>query len=204
VVHRRRAPARRAHLRRRRDLAALGALLDTGAVAVGECGLDYHYGAAHRDAQIAAFRAQITLAAERQLPLVVHTREAEADTRALVDQARALGARGVLHCYTGSAALAEHALAAGWFVSFSGIVTFRTWTDDALLRLVPHDRLLIESDAPYLAPVPHRGRRNEPAWCGRTLERVAAARATAPAVLGLQVTRNARRFFGLEPAGDVS
>lgn len=180
-----------------RDLDALRALLAAGAVAVGECGLDYHYGAAHRDAQRGAFRAQLALAAELRRPVVVHTREAEADSRTAIDEARAMGVAGVLHCFTGSAELAEHALDSGWYISFSGVITFKRWTDDALLRLVPDDRLLIESDAPYLAPVPHRGRRNEPAWCVRTLAHLAAVRAADPATLGEVVTANARRFFRL-------
>jgi TatD DNase family protein len=105
--------------------------------------------------------------------------------------------RGVLHCYTGSAALATAALDAGWYVSFSGIVTFRKWTDDELLRLVPEERLLVESDGPYLAPVPHRGKRNEPAWVGFTVARLAAARGVAPDLLGAATEANARRLFGL-------
>lgn len=180
-----------------RDLPLLRGHAAGGAVAVGECGLDYHYGLAERDAQLAAFRSQVALAAELGLPLVVHTRDAEADTRAFVALAAGLGARGVLHCYTGSHALARDALDAGWYVSFSGVVTFKKWDDEALLRLVPDDRLLVESDAPYLAPVPHRGRRNEPAWVARTVERLAAARGTAPDQLGALVTANAHAFFGL-------
>ena len=181
-----------------RDLPALRHAA-AGAVAVGECGLDYHYDHSPRVAQRAAFDAQIALAAELALPLVVHTREAEHDTRDAVSHATAAGVRGVLHCYTGSAALAEHALAAGWYVSFSGTVTFKKWTDDALLRLVPADRLLVESDAPYLAPVPNRGRRNEPAWVAHTVARVASARGVSADALGEQVTANARAFFGLAP-----
>jgi TatD DNase family protein len=134
--------------------------------------------------------------------VVVHTREAEADTRDLVVEAGRAGVRGVLHCYTGSADLAEEALAAGWYVSFSGIVTFKRWTDDALLRLVPDDRLLVESDAPYLAPVPNRGRRNEPAWVAHTVRRLAEVRGVTPEALGTQITANARRFFGLAEAPD--
>ena len=114
----------------------------------------------------------------------------------VVDAGRA-GVVGVLHCYTGSASLAEDALSVGWYVSFSGIVTFRKWTDDALLRLVPDERLLVESDAPYLAPVPHRGRRNEPAWVPFTAARVAAARAVDGAALGALTAANARRLFRL-------
>jgi TatD DNase family protein len=129
--------------------------------------------------------------------IVVHTREAEDDTRAMIMEAGGAGVVGVLHCFTGSAALAEAALAVGWYVSFSGIVTFRKWTDEAMLRLVPEDRLLVESDSPYLAPVPHRGRRNEPAWVSHTVARLAMARGVEAAELGARTAENARRLFGL-------
>ncbi|MEO7822060.1 MAG: TatD family hydrolase [Gemmatimonadaceae bacterium] len=182
-----------------RDLPLLREHLHGGAVAVGECGLDYHYENSPRDAQLRAFRAQVALGAEEKRPLVVHTRDAEDDTRGIVTEAAEAGVRGVLHCYTGSHSLAEHALAAGWYVSFSGIVTFRKWTDVDLLRLVPTDRLLVESDSPYLAPVPFRGKRNEPAWVAHTLARVAAARGTDPDELGRATAENTRRLFGLAP-----
>ena len=181
------------------DPDAIRALLAAGAVAIGECGLDYHYDHSPRERQRRAFAAQLALACETGAPVVVHTREAEDDTRAMVVEAGRQGVRGVLHCYTGSASLAASAIDAGWFVSFSGIVTFRKWTDEALLRLVPDDRLLAESDAPYLAPVPHRGRRNEPAWVAHTVARLAAARGTSAEALGLLVCRNAQRLFGLAP-----
>lgn len=180
-----------------RDLDGIREQVRAGAVAIGECGLDYHYDTAPREAQRAAFGAQLALAAELSRPVVVHTRDAEDDTHAMIRDAAADGVRGVLHCYTGRSSLAEEALAAGWYVSFSGIVTFRTWTDDALLRLVPHNRLLVESDAPYLAPVPHRGRRNEPAWVAHTVERLAAVRETDVSALGPCVVDNARRLFAL-------
>ncbi|HEU4565562.1 MAG TPA: TatD family hydrolase [Gemmatimonadaceae bacterium] len=179
------------------DADGIRAELRAGAVAVGECGLDYHYDHSPRERQIAAFEAQLQLARESGRPVVVHTREAEDDTSAIVARAGAEGVRGVLHCYTGSHALARVALDAGWYVSLSGIVTFRKWTDEALLRLVPDDRLLVESDAPYLAPVPNRGRRNEPAYVPRTIERIAAARGTDPAALARLTAGNARRLFGL-------
>jgi TatD DNase family protein len=180
-----------------RDVPAIRAEIEQGAVAVGECGLDYHYDHSPRDRQRAAFAAQLALAGESGRAVVVHTREAEDDTRDMVVEAGRSGVRGVLHCYTGSHALAEAAIAVGWYVSFSGIVTFRKWTDDDLLRLVPDDRLLVESDAPYLAPVPYRGRRNEPAWVAFTLARVAAARGVDVGELGPRVVANAQRFFGL-------
>lgn len=180
-----------------RDVEAIAAEIARGAVAVGECGLDYHYDHSPRELQRRAFAAQLALARDAGRPVVVHTREAEDDTRAIITEAGAAGVRGVLHCYTGSHALAEAALAVGWYVSFSGIVTFRKWDDDALLRLVPAERLLVESDAPYLAPVPHRGSRNEPAWVSLTLARVAQARAVEPSALGEIVCTNAIRLFGL-------
>jgi TatD DNase family protein len=180
-----------------RDADGIRAHVAAGAVAVGECGLDYHYDHSPRERQLHAFEAQLALAGELDRPVVVHTREAEDDTRALVEAAGRDGVRGVLHCYTGSAALAEAALAVGWYVSFSGIVTFRKWTDEHLLRLVPDDRLLAESDAPYLAPVPNRGKRNEPAWVSQTVARLAAARGRTAAEIGTLVTANARRLFRL-------
>jgi TatD DNase family protein len=115
----------------------------------------------------------------------------------MVVEAGRAGVGGVLHCYTGSAALAEAALEVGWYVSFSGIVTFKKWTDDALLRLVPEDRLLVESDAPYLAPVPQRGKRNESAWVTFTVAKVAAVRGVDAEALGRRTVDNARRLFGL-------
>jgi TatD DNase family protein len=180
-----------------RDIPDLRRLVRKGAVAIGECGLDYHYDNSPRDAQRAAFAAQVSLAAEMNLPLVVHTREAEDDTRAEIREARTLGVVGVLHCYTGSARLAEFALDAGWYVSFSGIITFKKWTDNALLKLIPSDRLLVESDSPYLAPVPFRGKRNEPAWVVHTLSRLAEARAEDALALGITTAENAARLFGL-------
>ena len=179
------------------DLPRLREILRLGAVAVGECGLDYHYDNSPREAQLSAFRAQLELAADERKPMVVHTRDAEEDTRAMVAEAGAAGVTGVLHCYTGSHSLAEHALSAGWYISFSGIVTFKKWTDVELLRLVPDDRLLVESDSPYLAPVPFRGKRNEPAWVPHTLATVAAARGTDAGQLGRITSDNSRRLFGL-------
>jgi TatD DNase family protein len=182
---------------RPRDVEAIRAEIARGAVAIGECGLDYHYDHSPRDRQRNAFAAQLEVAHELARPIVVHTRDAEDDTRAMVTAAGRSGVVGVLHCYTGSPALAEAAIDAGWYVSFSGIVTFKKWTDEALLRLVPDDRLLVESDAPYLAPLPHRGKRNEPAWVSFTLARIAAARGVEADTLGALTTANARRFFGL-------
>jgi TatD DNase family protein len=182
------------------DPIAIRAEVGRGAVAIGECGLDYHYDHSPRPLQRRAFAAQLALAGETGLPVVVHTRDAEDDTAAMVREAGAAGIGGVLHCFTGSHALAYAALESGWYISFSGIVTFRKWTDDVLLRMVPDDRLLVESDSPYLAPVPDRGKRNEPAWVARTVERVASARGVPPDVVGELAVSNATRFFSLHAA----
>ena len=179
-----------------RDADGIRTEVARGAVAIGECGLDYHYDVP-RDRQREAFTAQLVLARELGKPIIVHTREAEDDTRDMIVDAGRGGVVGVLHCYTGSAALAAAAIEVGWYVSFSGIVTFKKWTDEGLLRLVPDDRLLVESDAPYLAPVPQRGRRNEPAWVSFTVARVATARGVDAAMLGPRTAENARRLFGL-------
>ncbi|HMI55022.1 MAG TPA: TatD family hydrolase [Gemmatimonadaceae bacterium] len=180
-----------------RDIPKLRELMRDSAVAIGECGLDYHYDNSPPANQRAAFSAQIALAAEVNKPVVVHTRDAEDDTRSMIREAQAAGVAGVLHFYTGSHSLAEVAIDAGWYVSFSGIVTFKKWSDDELLRLVPADRLLVESDSPYLAPTPFRGKRNEPAFVTHTLARVADARGDDPDGLGLVTATNTRRLFGL-------
>ena len=184
-----------------RDLPSIAAHLERGAVAVGECGLDYHNDHTPRPKQRQAFAEQLAMARESGRPAVVHTREAEDDTAAMIAEAGAAGIRGVLHCFTGSARLARIGLDAGWMISFSGIITFRKWTDEALLRLVPDDRLLVESDAPYLAPVPHRGRRNEPAWVAHTVGRLAQVRGTDATALGTRCAENAARLFGLASDG---
>lgn len=180
-----------------RDGAAIRELMVGGAVAIGECGLDYHYDHSPRAGQIAAFEHQLSMAAELSKPVVVHTRDAVDDTQSLVARAGRAGVHGVLHCFTGPRELAVTALDAGWCISFSGVITFRNWTDDSLLRLVPADRLLVESDAPYLAPVPHRGKRNEPAWVSLTLARLAAARGVTAGALGDATRDNAARLFAL-------
>jgi TatD DNase family protein len=183
-----------------RDIPLIEEHLGAGAVAIGECGLDYHYDNSPRHVQRDVFSAQIELAARTGRPLVVHTRDAEDDTSAMIAAAASSAVGGVLHCFTGSHQLAERALLAGWYVSFSGIVTFPKWSDDALLRLIPDDRLLVESDSPYLAPVPNRGKRNEPAWVARTLARVALARGVASAGLGALTVGNTRALFSLPTA----
>jgi TatD DNase family protein len=180
-----------------RDTAGIRAEIALGAVAVGECGLDYHYDHSPRPLQRRAFAEQLAIAGDTKRPVVVHSREAEDDSIAMIAEAGRAGIGGILHCFTGSRALARAGLDAGWYISFSGIVTFKKWDDVELLRLVPDDRLLVESDAPYLAPVPNRGKRNEPAWVARTVERLADVRSAPVAALGEQVVANAIRCFSL-------
>jgi TatD DNase family protein len=165
------------------------------AVAVGEIGLDYHYDFAPRAVQRAVFAMQIELARQLDKPVVIHTREATDDTFAVIEERG--GVRGVFHCFTGDAAMARRALDAGFYLSFAGIVTFpkaESLRDAA--RLVPADRLLIETDSPYLAPVPFRGKRNEPAYVARVLEALAGARGETAALLAEQTSRNFVSLFG--------
>ena len=180
-----------------RDVELLRAEVARGAVAIGECGLDYHYDHAPRELQRRAFAEQLALAAELHLPVVVHTRDAADDTAAMIAEAATSGVIGILHCFTGPASLAETALAAGWYISFSGVITFKKWADDALLRLPDAERLLVESDAPYLAPVPNRSKRNEPAWVSHTLAKLAEVRGLSAERLGTVITANAARCFKL-------
>ncbi len=180
-----------------RDRDGIRALVARGAVAIGECGLDYHYDHSPRELQRRAFAEQLALASELNRPVVVHTRDADDDTQAMVIDAGRSGVRGVLHCYAGPASLAEAAVDVGWYVSFSGIVTFTKWDRDDVVRWVPADRLLVESDSPYLAPVPNRGKRNEPAWVSLTVARVAAVRGSEPEEVAKTTAANAIRLFKL-------
>jgi TatD DNase family protein len=165
------------------------------ACGIGEIGLDYHYDFAPRDVQQAVFAAQVALARERRLPVIIHTREAADDTFAILKEAR--GIHGVFHCFTGDTAMARRALDLGFYLSYAGIVTFPKASElRDTLKVVPADRLLIETDSPYLAPVPHRGKRNEPAFVGRVLESLAAVRGEAVADLEAQVGDNFVRLFG--------
>jgi TatD DNase family protein len=149
-----------------------------GAIALGEIGLDYHYDFAPRAVQQAVLRAQLALALEHDLPVVIHCREAERDLLAILREAR--GSRGVFHCFTGDATLASEVLALGFHVSFSGIVTFPKAAEvRAAARMVPGDRLLVETDTPYLAPVPHRGKRSEPAFVVHVARALAEVRGVA-------------------------
>ena len=164
--------------------------------AIGEIGLDYHYDFSPREVQHAVFRAQIRLALERDLPVVIHTREAEDDTLRIISEEGRGKLRGVFHCFTGDADAAARALGTGFFISIPGVATFPK--AESLRQAVagaPADRLLVETDSPYLAPVPHRGKRNEPAYVARVVEQLAAVRGTTAAAIGEQTDRNFERLF---------
>ncbi|MCC6319111.1 MAG: TatD family hydrolase [Gemmatimonadaceae bacterium] len=183
-----------------RDVELIRAHVDRGAVAVGECGLDGTYDNSTPSQQRRAFAEQLALAREVNRPIVVHTRNAVPETVAMVREAGQAGVRGILHCFTGPVELAHTAVEAGWYVSFSGVVTFKRWRDDDLVRLVPEDRILVETDAPYLAPEPVRGTRNEPSLIPNTLAHLARARGVTTDALGRSVSRNAIACFGLAVA----
>ena len=180
-----------------RDSLAIRDAVRNGAVAIGECGLDYHYDFAPREEQLRALYAQLDLAAELARPLVLHTRDAEEDTLSFLKKAGQRGVAGVLHCFTGSTRLAQAGLDSNWFVSFSGIITFRSWSDERLLQMIPDDRLLVESDAPYLAPVPRRGKRNESAYVAYTVNHLASLREVSPQTIGQLSIDNAVKLFSL-------
>ncbi len=163
-------------------------------VGIGETGLDYHYDHSPRDIQERVFRAHIAASKTTGLPLIIHAREADDDiARILRDEAPP---PGVLHCFSSGRGLAEAALDLGFLISISGIVTFRNADDlRAIVRDVPLDRLLVETDAPYLAPVPYRGKRNEPAFVAATAAAVAALKGVEPGELAEATTANFFRLF---------
>jgi TatD DNase family protein len=166
-------------------------------IAIGECGLDYFYDKSDRAAQRERFQAHIEAARQTGLPLVVHTREAEDDSAEMLERAVGEGdVTGVLHCFTGSAELARKALDIGFFISLSGIVTFKNARDlQETARAIPLDRLLVETDSPFLAPVPHRGKTCEPAFVADTAAFVADLRGESPETLADATTANFFRLF---------
>jgi TatD DNase family protein len=183
------------------DLGA-AALVEAAAhprvIAIGECGLDYYYDKSDRAAQRDRFQAHIDAAREAGLPLVIHTREAEADTAEMLEKAvEKGGVGGVLHCFTGSAELARKGLDLGFYVSLSGIVTFKNAQElQETARWIPLDRLLVETDSPFLAPVPHRGKTCEPAFVADTAAFLADLRGEEPDALAEATTANFFRLFG--------
>lgn len=185
-------------LERVRELAAS----ESGIVAIGETGLDFFYDHSPRAVQLRLFEAQLELAAELDLPVVVHSRSADEESVAVLRNLPP-GVSGVLHCFTGSRDLLEAGLSVGWYVSFSGIASFKKFDAGELLRSVPDDRLLVETDAPYLAPVPFRGKRNEPALVAHVVEAVAEHRSQPPDVVATYTAENALRFYGVGDSAGV-
>ncbi len=176
---------------------ALAAMATGRVVGIGECGLDHHYDLSPRQVQRRVFAAHIAAARATGLPLVVHTREADADMGAMLEEAWSDGPLKVLlHCYTSGRALAERAAERGAWFSVSGIATFKAAAEvrEIVAEVMPADRILVETDCPYLAPAPHRGRRNEPAYVGLVLDKVAELRGWSRAEA---LTRTADAFFAL-------
>jgi len=173
-----------------------GLARDGRVVAIGEIGLDFHYDHSPRPVQREVFRRQIRLAREVGLPVVVHTREADEETAAILEEEGAAEAGGVIHCFTGGADLARRALALGFCLSFSGIVAFpRAAVIQQVARQTPADRLLVETDAPFLAPPPHRGRRNEPAFVVEVARKVAELRGESVVDVAAAVRKSYSRLF---------
>ncbi|KQR83940.1 TatD family hydrolase [Sphingomonas sp. Leaf343] len=166
-------------------------------VGIGESGLDYHYDHSDRERQQASFRAHIAACRDTGLPLIVHTRDAEEDTAAILAEEMGNGAYpGVIHCFTASRSFADKALALGFYISISGIVTFKNAIDlQATARDLPAERILVETDAPFLAPVPHRGRPGEPAFVVDTLAFVAKLRGDDPVALAERTAENFHTLF---------
>jgi TatD DNase family protein len=190
------------HEARLADQAAYEEIARLGAqgriVALGEMGLDFHYDLSPRDVQQQVFRRQIRLARELRLPIIVHSREAEAETAEILDQERAREVGGVIHCYTGPGDLARRALDLGLSISFAGVVAFpKAEALREVARFVPEERLLVETDSPYLAPPPHRGRRNEPAFVVEVADALARVRRVPGEHVARQTSDNFRRLFRL-------
>lgn len=166
-------------------------------IGIGESGLDYFYDKAPREVQQEGFRRHIRAARETGLPLVVHARDADADIAAILREEREDGAFPfLLHCFSSGRALAEEAIAMGGYVSFSGILTFpKSQELRDIARDMPEDRLLVETDSPYLAPVPYRGKRNEPSYVPHTARVLAEVRGLSPEALAERTTANFRRLF---------
>ena len=169
------------------------ALADPRVVAVGEAGLDYHYDHSPRDVQRMVFAKQLELAALVAKPIVVHSRSADADMAAMLRDSHA---SAVLHSFSAGPDVLRAGLDRGDYISFSGMVTFKSWTDLEAVNAVPPNRILVETDAPYLAPVPQRGKRNEPAFVSHVAAKLADLRGIASDELGAQTTANAARCFG--------
>src|SRR5438034_4375027 len=168
-------------------------------VAYGEIGLDYHYNHSPPKLQRERFREQITLAREMRLPIVVHTREAQEDTIAILKEENAADVGGVFHCFSGDARLAKNALDLGFLLSFSGVITFQNATMlRDIVKTVPMDRILVETDAPYLTPAPNRGKRNEPAYVRHVAEKIAELHGLSVQQVEEATTQNTKQLFHIK------
>ena len=176
--------------------ALLDVCSDERVVAVGETGLDYFYSAETREVQMASFIDHIQVANELSKPLIIHTRDARQDTLDALRQHKADSTNGVLHCFTESLAMAEEAIELGFYISFSGIVTFNSAKElREVAKTIPLDRILIETDSPWLAPVPHRGKQNQPGYVVEVAELIAELRGISVAELAAVTTANFYRLF---------
>lgn len=177
-----------------------GLAADPKVVAIGETGLDYHYKHSTIEEQRRAFRDFVALALRVKKPLVIHTRDADADTADILRETGAREVGGVIHCFTGTPALASAAIDLGFYVSFSGILTFKAADElRAIAKDLPRDRVLVETDCPFLAPVPHRGKKNEPAFVALTAERLAELWDVSVTEVQAKTSENSARLFGLPP-----
>jgi len=170
-------------------------------VGIGEAGLDYHYDKTPRDIAARVFRTHIAAARQSGLPIVIHARDADTDVAAILQDEMGKGAfKGLLHCFTASALLAETALSLGLFISFSGVLTFKNSQNlRDIARTVPMDRVLVETDAPFLAPVPYRGKRNEPAFVAATARTLAEVKGVSIQTIAQETSANTLRLFSKMP-----
>ena len=165
--------------------------------AIGEIGLDYHYEDIPRETQLKAFRAQMALAAELDLPVIVHEREAHADGMAVVDEFPAV--KGVFHCYSGSAEMAAELVKRGWYIGFTGVLTFKNARKALeVAASIPLDRLVLETDCPYMAPEPFRGKRNHPGYLYRMAERLAELRGLSVEEIHRITTENGKKLYRMD------
>jgi TatD DNase family protein len=175
-------------------------------VGIGETGLDYYYDHSPRDLQIRSFRAHIDAARQSELPIIIHTRDADDDTIRVLEEEMAKGAfKGVIHCFTGTQRLADACLAMGFHISLSGILTFKTAAAlRDVVKSIPMNRLLVETDSPYLAPIPHRGKRNEPAFTAHTAKLVADLKGVTESEMASRTTDNFFSLFNKVPRSAMS
>ncbi|TNH04411.1 YchF/TatD family DNA exonuclease [Testudinibacter sp. TR-2022] len=178
---------------------------DPKVVAIGECGLDYYYSVENKAKQQVIFSQQIEIAKQLNKPLIIHTRAAREDTMALLQQGQAQQCGGVLHCFTENQWMADQALELGFYISVSGIITFRNAQEIRdVIQTVPLDRLLVETDSPYLAPVPYRGKQNQPAYVREVCEYLAVLKGVSAVELAQITTQNFERLFNVSVLTDSS